>query len=103
MNLDKASSTAHAAVESAVVAADEVVSKAKPAIDRVAAMAHHAVDKAAGVAAPTADWLNDHGKSLKAGQLRLAENTCGYIAEHPMKSIGAAVVAGFLLSRFLLK
>ena len=49
--LNKASSSAHAAVNSIAGAADEAARKAKPAIDRVAATPHQAVDKAAGAAA----------------------------------------------------
>ena len=55
--LGKASSGAHAAVDSIAVSADEVMRKAQPAIHQAAVMAHQAVDKVAGVAAPTADWL----------------------------------------------
>jgi ElaB/YqjD/DUF883 family membrane-anchored ribosome-binding protein len=99
--LDKASSSAHAAVNSIAGAADEAARKAKPAIDRVAAMAHQAVDKAAGAAAPTADWLTEQGESLNATQKKLVADTSSYISANPLKSLGIAVVAGFLLSRII--
>ena len=99
--LNKASSSAHAAVNSIAVAADEAARKAKPAIDRVAAMAHQAVDKAAGAAAPTADWLTEQGESLTATQKRLVADTCSYVSANPLKAVGIAVVAGFLLGRFI--
>ena len=99
--LTKASSSAHAAVNSIAGAADEVTRKAKPAIDRVAAMAHQAVDKAAGAAAPTADWLAEQGESLNATQKKLVANTCSYVSANPLKAVGIAVVAGFLLGRFI--
>ena len=99
--LTKASSSAHAAVNSIAGAADEVTRKAKPAIDRVAAMAHQTVDKAAGAAAPTADWLTQQGESLNTTQKKLVANTCGYVSANPLKAVGIAVVAGFLLSRFI--
>lgn len=95
----KASSSAHAAVNSMAGAADEAARTVKPAIDRVAAMAHQAVDKAAGAAAPTADWLAEQGESLNATQKKLVEDTCSYVSAHPLKSIGVALAAGFLLSR----
>jgi ElaB/YqjD/DUF883 family membrane-anchored ribosome-binding protein len=101
--LNKASSIAHTAVSSMAGAADEAARKAKPAIDRVAAMAHQAVDKAAGVAAPTADWLSEQGESLNATQKKLVADTCGYVSANPLKSVGIAVVAGFLLSRIILR
>ena len=97
--LNKASSSAHAAVDSMAGAADAAARKAKPAIDKVAAMAHQAVDKAAGAAAPAADWLAEQGDSLNATQKKLMADTCSYISAHPIKSVGIAVVAGFLLSR----
>ena len=99
--LNRASSSAHAAVNSIAGAADEAARKAKPAIDRVAAMAHQAVDTAAGAAAPTADWLTEQGDKLNATQKKLAADTCGYISANPLKSVGIAVVAGFLLSRII--
>ena len=102
-NLSKASSGAHAAVNSIAGAADEAVRKARPAIDRVAAMAHQAVDTAAGAAAPTADWLAEQGESLNAAQKKLVADTCSYVSANPLKSVGFAVVAGFLLGRIILR
>jgi hypothetical protein len=61
--VNKASSSAHATVDSLAGAADQAVRKAKPAIEQAAAMAHQAVDKAANVAAPAADWLTEQGES----------------------------------------
>ncbi|MEK6245942.1 MAG: hypothetical protein AABM33_15775 [Pseudomonadota bacterium] len=100
--LNKASSSAHAAVNSLAGAADEAARKAKPAIERVAAMAHQAVDKAAGAAVPTADWLTEQGESLNATQKKLVADTCSYVSANPLKSLGIAVVAGFVLSRIIL-
>ena len=66
-------------------------------------MAHQAVDKAAGVAAPTADWLSEQGESLNATQKKLVADTCGYVTANPLKSVGIAVLAGFLLSRVIFR
>ncbi len=99
--LHMASSSAHAAVNSIAGAADEVARNARPAIDHVAAMAHQAVDKAAGAAAPTADWLAEQGESLNATQKKLVADTCSYVSANPLKAVGIAVVAGFLLSRMI--
>lgn len=99
--LNKASSSAHAAVNSIAGAADEAARHVKPAIDRVSAMAHQAVDKAASAAAPTADWLAEQGESLSAAQKKLVDSTCNYVSEHPLKSIAIAAAAGFVLSRLL--
>jgi ElaB/YqjD/DUF883 family membrane-anchored ribosome-binding protein len=98
--LHRASAGAHAAVNSIAGAADEAARKAKPAIDRVAAIAHQAVDTASGAVGPTADWLTERGESLNAAQKKLMADTCSYISAHPLKSVGIAVVAGYLISRF---
>ncbi len=101
--LGKASSSAHAAVDSIAGAADEAARKARPAIDRAAAIAHQAVDKAAGAAGPAADWVTAQGESLTATQKKLIADTCSYVSANPLKSLGFAVLAGFLLSRIILK
>lgn len=99
--VSKVSSSAHATVNSLAVAADEAARKVRPAIDQVAAFAHQAVDNAAGVAAPTADWLAAQGESLNATQKKLVADTCSYVAANPLKSLGIAVAAGFLISRMV--
>ena len=76
-------------------------SKAKPAIDQVAAMAHQAVDKAAGAAAPTVDWLTEQGESINASQKQLVADTRSYVSANPLKAVGMAVVAGFVLGRLI--
>lgn len=77
--------------------------RAKPSlrIDQVAAMAHQAVDKAAGAAAPTVDWLNEQGASINASQKQLVADTRGYVSANPLKAVGMAVVAGFVLGRVI--
>src|SRR5258706_15422399 len=95
--LNRASASAHSAVDSMANAADEAARKAKPAIDRVAAMAHQAVDKAAGAAAPAADWLSERGENLSATQKKLVNETCQYVSANPLKAVGIALAAGFLL------
>jgi ElaB/YqjD/DUF883 family membrane-anchored ribosome-binding protein len=100
--LSKAASSVHSAVDSVAASADQAARNAKPAIDRVAAMAHQAVDKAAGAAAPTADWLAEHGESLKASQKKLVSDTCTYVSANPLKAVAIAAVAGFLISRFVI-
>src|SRR5665647_1256157 len=96
--LNKASLSAHAVVNSLAGAADQAARKAKPAIDQVAAMAHQAVDRAAGAAAPTADWLTEQGENVNTMQKQLIADTRSYVSANPLKAVGMAVVAGFLLS-----
>ena len=101
-NVNKASSSAHTAVDSLADAADEATRRAKPKIDKVAAMAHDVVDRAAGAASQTADKLTARGETLSAAQKRLVADTCSYVSENPLKSVGIAVLAGFVLARILL-
>jgi ElaB/YqjD/DUF883 family membrane-anchored ribosome-binding protein len=100
--LYRASSSAHAAVDSIAGAADAAARKAKPAIDRVVAMAHHAVDTAASAAAPTADWLTGQRQSLRATQKKLVADSSSYISANPLKAVGIAVATGFVLSGVML-
>jgi ElaB/YqjD/DUF883 family membrane-anchored ribosome-binding protein len=97
--LHKASSTAHAAVDSVAAAAQGAVGKAKPAIDHVAAMAHQGVDRVATTAGPAADWLADQGTTLMAAQKKVVDDTASYVSANPIKSIGMALATGFLLGR----
>jgi ElaB/YqjD/DUF883 family membrane-anchored ribosome-binding protein len=99
--LNKASSSAHAAVDSFAEKADQAASKAKPVIERVAAKAHQAVDKAVGTAGPAADWLAAKGEDLNAAQKKLVENSSNFVSAHPLKSVGMALALGFLISRIL--
>lgn len=99
--LTKASAGAHAAVDSMAGAADDVARKAKPAINHVANMAHQAVDRMAGAAVPTAEWLAAQGENINATQKKLVTDTRSYVSANPLKSVGIAALAGFLISRFI--
>ncbi len=99
--LTKASAGAHAAVDSMAGAADDVARKAKPAINHVATMAHQAVDRVAGAAVPTAEWLAARGEKINATQKKLVTDTRSYVSANPLKSVGIAALAGFLISRFI--
>lgn len=99
--LNKASSSAHAAVDTIAGKVDDAASKAKPTIERVAAKAHQAVDKAVVTAGPAADWLVAQGESLNAAQKKLVENSSTYVSAHPLKAVGMALAVGFLISRIL--
>lgn len=82
-------------------AAGDSARKAKPAIERVAEIAHHAVDRVVDVAGPTADWLSERSDSLKASERKAAAETSRYVSAHPWKSLGLALAAGFVVSRFI--
>jgi ElaB/YqjD/DUF883 family membrane-anchored ribosome-binding protein len=99
--LNKAAASVHGAVDKMAGVADDAVRNVKPAIDRVAQIAHQAVNKVADVAGPTADWLSEQGDSLKATQRKMAADTTQYVSANPWKSLGFALAAGFLISRFI--
>ncbi|BBP03898.1 hypothetical protein TPL01_28170 [Sulfuriferula plumbiphila] len=93
-NIDDASVGAHHTI-------DKVSEAARPAVDRVATGAHQVVDKLAGAAANAAETLGVKGEQFKQAQTRITENCRDYVRENPIASVGIAVVAGFLLSRFI--
>lgn len=97
--LGSVSAGAHTAVNSIAGAVEGAARKATPAIEHAAGMAHQAVDKVAGVAAPAADWLAEQGESLNETQKKLMKDACGYVSANPLKSVGIAVLVGYLLSR----
>jgi ElaB/YqjD/DUF883 family membrane-anchored ribosome-binding protein len=74
---------------------------ANEAVDRMASGAHEAVDKMADAVTQAAETLDVKGEKLKDIQVRWLENSRVYIRDNPMKSLGIAVVGGFLLSRLL--
>ncbi len=70
-------------------------------IAEAAATAHRAVDGAASATAPLADWLAAHGGELEAMQKKLLADTCTYVSANPLKAVGIAAAAGFVLSRVM--
>ena len=72
-----------------------------PTVDRLASGAHRAVDQMADVAARAADAVDVKSEQLKDIQAQWLEKSRVYVRDNPMKSLGIAVVGGFLLSRLL--
>jgi ElaB/YqjD/DUF883 family membrane-anchored ribosome-binding protein len=68
---------------------------------RVADVSRRAVDNVAGVAERTAAWLNAQGDRLKATMDNLVDDTRKYVSAHPVKSLGFALAACFLISRLI--
>lgn len=73
----------------------------KETIDNVSQSAHETVDKIAHVSYQTAEVLGEKGKQLKTAEEELVEGYRTYIRENPIRSVGIAVAAGFILSRLL--
>lgn len=101
--LNKTAIGLHNAVEKLASAADDAARLAIPAIDRAAEYAHRTVDKTAAGITPAADWLNEQATALNARQKKLVGDTREYVAANPLKSLGLALAAGYLVSRILRK
>jgi ElaB/YqjD/DUF883 family membrane-anchored ribosome-binding protein len=73
----------------------------KESIDKASDYAHGAVDKIADMSYQAAEVLGEKGEQLKTAEQELVESYRNYIRECPIKSVGIAVAAGFLLSRLM--
>ncbi len=82
-------------------ATNTVADVAGPTVDRLASGAHRVVDQMADVAARAADAVDVKSEQLKDIQAQWLEKSRVYIRDNPVKSLGIAVVSGFLLSRLL--
>lgn len=83
-----------------------------PLVDRAAASAHQAVDRMAAKVGPavermrtaaqgSADTLQTKLTDLDAMREEWTESCRTYVRERPMTALGVAVLAGFLLSRWM--
>jgi ElaB/YqjD/DUF883 family membrane-anchored ribosome-binding protein len=81
--------------------ADKMADKARPAMDRVTNLMHTVSDKAANAKTQASDWIGEHGEQLSAAQKKMVEETSRYVAAHPLKVLGVAVVAALLVGRFM--
>lgn len=80
---------------------DRISSAARPAVDRMAAGAHQAVDRAAEVAQKAAESMETAGGQIKEAHTRLMAECGDYVRVNPVKSLGIAAAAGYLLGRLL--
>lgn len=80
--------------------ASQVSEKAHSGIDKVTQSAHQTVDRVVSAASSAAERLQ-HVGDTKYGHMAQdwKDQTCAYVREHPLTSVGIAVAAGFLLSR----
>ena len=83
-----------------------------PLVERAATSAHQAVDRVAAKVGPTvervraaaqdsADTLHAKLDDLGAMRHEWTESCRSYVRERPMTALGVAVLAGFLLSRWI--
>ena len=80
---------------------DRVAEAAHPAVDRLSQSAHGAVDRVAGAATTTASAVAAKTGQARALQDQLLDDCRLYIRDNPLKALGFAVAAGFVLTRIM--
>lgn len=70
-------------------------------IDRMTSAAHEAVDKVSNKSSDIAENLHQKGEKVNEVQERWLAPVRLYVKEHPMTSLGIAVVGGYLINRLL--
>ncbi len=70
-------------------------------INKASNYAHEAVDKVARASTHAAEAFDEKSEQLKKTEKRLIKDYINYTRDNPIKSLGIAVAAGFLLSRVL--
>lgn len=82
-------------------AIDQLSEATRPAVSRAASGAHRLVDRVVGSSNRAAQHLQETGTWLKDTEQRLVGASSGYVREHPFRSVGIALAAGFLVSRLV--
>ena len=80
---------------------DHVADTVRPAVDRVADAAHDTVERVSEAATHAADTMAAKSEEIHHLQDRLVDDCRTYVRAHPLKSLGYAAAAGFLLTRLL--
>jgi ElaB/YqjD/DUF883 family membrane-anchored ribosome-binding protein len=88
----QASSTLHETI-------DKVAEPARNGVDRAATAAHHTVDQLAQGASSVADKVTDRAQRLGDAPLRALDCSKTYIQDHPLQSVGAALLLGLVVGR----
>ncbi len=70
------------------------------AMQRLTSSAHEVTQKAAVAAESVGDWAG--GRQAELSRSRLFGQSARFVAAHPVKAIGLALVAGILISRIAL-
>jgi ElaB/YqjD/DUF883 family membrane-anchored ribosome-binding protein len=71
---------------------------------RAARLAHQAIDKAVTAARPAAAWVNQQTERVRSAQQQVndrLETAREYVRTKPIKVIGIAIAAGWLINRIL--
>lgn len=92
--VDELASRAHRTI-------DRAASGAQPVVDRLASNAHEAVDRMSSTAASAAEGIDSRIDDLDSTRERLTDQCRDYIEENPLKAVGIALAAGFILAKLL--
>lgn len=97
----KAPFSAEQAGNGAHQAIDRMSEAVHPAVSRAASGAHHLVDRISDTSSRVAQQLEKTASQLKDTEQRLVGASSNYVREHPFKSTGIALAAGFLVSQLV--
>lgn len=79
----------------------QTIKEADKAINQIESGTHRAVDAAGNAAIEAARMLGAQGERLKQAEQRLMTECRDYVQANPIKALGIAAGAGFVLSRML--
>jgi len=82
-------------------AIDRISEALHPAVTRAASGAHHLVERISSTSDQVVASLEKTASRLKDTEQRLLGASCSYVREHPLKSAGIALAAGFLVSQLV--
>jgi ElaB/YqjD/DUF883 family membrane-anchored ribosome-binding protein len=68
-------------------------------VDDAADYVHGATDYVQKSATKAAEALGEKGEQLLSAEQKLMKNGRSYVRDHPLKSVGIALVAGYVLTR----
>ena len=80
---------------------DRMSEAVHPAVTRAASGAHHLVDRISDTSSRVAEQLGKTANRLKETEQRLVGASSSYVHEHPLKTAGIALAAGFLVSQLV--
>jgi ElaB/YqjD/DUF883 family membrane-anchored ribosome-binding protein len=78
----------------------EAAASAHGAVDRVAQVGHQTIDKMTDTAGPPVEWMNQAKASIQSAPANALAGARQYVTAYPLRSIGMALAAGFLIARW---
>ena len=82
-------------------AIDRISEALHPAVTRAASGAHQLVERISSTSDRVAAGLEKTASRLKDTEQRLVDASSSFVREHPLKSAGIALAAGFLVSQLV--